>query len=240
MPEVGYPSVSPPSADPSGVGVSNLTIDQFVNLVAVEIIRRGIDLTDQVLDQITARLVALESDTTTIAEVVGLQPALDALQASATAATDAELASAIATIQAAVDAKQPLSTAATDAELAAAIATVNASMATDTELAGAVATVNTTIAAKQSLSEKGQPNGYAPLDSDSRVPAINLPNVAGGFSATTLADGTIQVSMASNWGITSTGKPYYDSAGASPGEEAWPSLDTDGNLTLTTLAGGMA
>jgi hypothetical protein len=94
----------------------------------------------------------------TIAEVPGLQAALDALQASATAATDAELATAVGTLNAAISGKQDAESAATDAELAAAIATINTSLAakqdasgaaTDAELATAVATVNASVAAQR-------------------------------------------------------------------------------------------
>lgn len=93
-----------------------------------------------------------------IAAVPGLQAALDALQASATAATDSELAAAVATLNAAITAKQDAASAATDAELAAAIATINTSLAakqdasgaaTDAELASAVATINAAAAAQR-------------------------------------------------------------------------------------------
>jgi hypothetical protein len=40
---------------------------------------------------------------------------------------------------------------------------------------GNIATNTTNIAAKQSTSEKGQSNGYAPLDSSAKVPTANLP-----------------------------------------------------------------
>jgi hypothetical protein len=116
---------------------------------------------DEALD---ARVAVLEGDTTAISEVAGLQAALDALQASATAATDSELADAVATLNASIAGKQDSAAAATDAELAAAVATINSSLAakqdasgaaTDAELASAVATINTAIAARRRVVAAG-------------------------------------------------------------------------------------
>lgn len=47
-----------------------------------------------------------------------------------------------------------------------------------------------------------------------------------------------EVLLASRWGIDAQGVAYWDSDGATPGEEAWPSLDEDGVLMLTTLENG--
>lgn len=135
------------------------------------------------------RLDALEGDTTTIAEVPGLQAALDALQSAATAATDAEVTAAVNTLTTAINAKQDGATAATDSEVSAAVATLEASIAlkqdagtaaTDAEVTAAIATVTTALGAKQPLSEKGQANGYASLGSDGLVPAAQLPASGGG------------------------------------------------------------
>lgn len=73
---------------------------------------------------ITANAPDLSSkqDAATAATDAEVAAAVATLQAAATAATDAELSAAVATINSALAAKQDSSTAATDAELAAAIA----------------------------------------------------------------------------------------------------------------------
>jgi hypothetical protein len=119
------------------------------------------------LEDLEGRLAAYIDESVsglTIAAVPGLQAALDALQASATAATDDELASAVGTLNAAINAKQDAASAATDTELAAAVATINTSLAakqdasgaaTDAELASAVATINSAITARRRIVSAG-------------------------------------------------------------------------------------
>ena len=46
----------------------------------------------------------------------------------------------------------------------------------DTRLTTAEGNITTLTSSKQSISEKGQPNGYAPLDSGAKVPEANLPD----------------------------------------------------------------
>lgn len=115
-----------------------------------------------------------------IADVPGLEAALALLQEEATAATDDDLADAIAVVEAELAAGDDADAAA----LAAAVGTINtslagkqdaASAATDAELAAAQATLNTAIGTKVPSSLLGAANGVATLDSDSKVPAVQLP-----------------------------------------------------------------
>ncbi len=51
-----------------------------------------------------------------------------------------------------------------------------------------------------------------------------------------IVDGHLEVELSSDWGIDEDGIGYYDTGGASPGEDAWPSIDEDGLLNLTRFA----
>lgn len=178
-----------------------------------------------------------------ITDVPGLQAALDALQASATAATDAELSALSASVQAAIDGS------ATDAELAAlsvelATKQAAATAATDVELADTLATVSSALTGKLAVSLLGQPNGVAPLDAGGLVPAGNLPSVESGsadqFTGELVGD-VLEVALTSRWGIDADdASPYFDTEGATAGEDAWPSLDEAGAFTLTAMTGGLA
>lgn len=95
-----------------------------------------------------------------------------------------------------------------------------------------------------SATEKGSPNGVATLDDTGHVPAAQLPAGIGGasseFTGAIAGDGSLEVTLTSNWGIDPLGAPYYDPDGADPADAAWPSLDPDGSFVLTQLAGGTA
>lgn len=69
-----------------------------------------------------------------------------------------------------------------------------------------------------------------------RIAALEAP--AGGDAFVGAVDGdALQVTLTSRWGIDADGVPYWDPDGATPGEEAWPSLDEDGTFMLTKLEG---
>ncbi len=72
---------------------------------------------------------------------------------------------------------------------------------------------------------------------DARLaPLAGTPTFTGAAAGTTLA-----VTMTSPWGIEAgTGRPYYDPAGATAGEEAWPALDSSGAFSITTMKGAVA
>jgi hypothetical protein len=108
---------------------------------------------------------------------------------------------------------------------------------------------------KQDVSEKGQPGGYAALNNSGKV--VNAdgtePTGTGGGSGaggiagaqiTAAVDGTsgdLVATLVSPFGISaSTGIPYYDPAGATAVEAAWPAVDASGNLVITQLLGGTA
>jgi hypothetical protein len=121
------------------------------------------------------------------------------------------------------------------------------------------------LAGKQSTSEKGQQNGYAPLNASSRVPIGNLgagtpdgtkflrddgtlatpPGAVGSqqgtsFGTTALnGSGEPEITFTSAWGIdASTGEPYFDPAGAVAGEDALLMADqTSGDLFLIQPTG---
>lgn len=71
-------------------------------------------------------------------------------------------------------------------------------------------------------------------------PGIQGPPGPGTTSGTLSAASTdgelITVGIISNWGISSDGVAYYDTAGASPDEAAIASIDENGHITLTTLS----
>jgi hypothetical protein len=170
-----------------------------------------------ILDSLTS-LVATKQNAATAATdselasaVSTLTAAISGKQDAATAATDAELASAVTTLNTALAAKQDASTAATHADLSAAIEGVGDDLTAainelqtalaakqDTATAATDAELTAGLAAKQSKSEKGQAEGYAPLDNAGHVPAAFMPVGAltykGAWDAATntptLSDGT--------------------------------------------------
>jgi hypothetical protein len=135
--------------------------------------------------------------------IAALEALVATKQDASSAATDTELSNAVSTLNAAISTKQDASTAATDAELASAVSTINAALATkqdastaatssdldaavdgleeaigkkqDSSTAATDAELASGLATKQSLSEKGQANGYPTLDNAGHVPASQMP-----------------------------------------------------------------
>lgn len=52
-----------------------------------------------------------------------------------------------------------------------------------------------------------------------------------------LDGGVLTLSVQSKWGLTDDDVPYYDEAGAAPGEDAMVTLTDDGHLVLVRLEG---
>lgn len=78
----------------------------------------------------------------------------------------------------------------------------------------------------------GIPRGVQGVKGDR---GIDVRIESGYFSAPVIENNILSVSLTSNWGIDSTGEPYYDSAGAAPGEAAMLTVEPDGTLTLVRL-----
>lgn len=142
-----------PLANPLTVGANRVI--SFYATVGDYVLTESGNGTDRRVAHVAAPTGAGISQDTLDAAVAALAAVK---QDSSTAATDSELAAAIATVNSTLSGKQDASTAATDAELAAAVSTINSSLsakqdaataATDSELAAAVATLNSALAAKQ-------------------------------------------------------------------------------------------
>lgn len=119
--------------------------------------------------------------------------AIATLQGKATAATDAELAAAVATINIALGTKQDAASAVTSSEFAAAVATLQdkATAATDSELASAVATLNSALAGKQDLATAATDSEVA-----AAVASLNSAIAAKQDAATAATDAELAAAVA--------------------------------------------
>lgn len=85
--------------------------------------------------------------------------------------------------------------------------------------------------------------GFASIGVDGKLDPVVLPAGSGSGDLSVLSgsvdvDGNVLVEFTSNWGITIPGgEPYYDDAGATPGEDAIPVAQLDGTVALIQLDG---
>lgn len=67
------------------------------------------------------------------------------------------------------------------------------------------------------------------------LPSTYLPLFGNAQLTGSLVDNAPTVTLTSPWGIDADGNPYFDSAGAAPGEAAYPSVGANGEIVLTLL-----
>lgn len=60
-----------------------------------------------------------------------------------------------------------------------------------------------------------------------------------GDDVTVNLDGTIAINLNSRWGINAAGEPYFDTAGAAPGEDALPQVDPTTGATYLIQPEGL-
>ncbi|MGN7135417.1 hypothetical protein ACTHQY_19310, partial [Rhodococcoides corynebacterioides] len=77
--------------------------------------------------------------------------------------------------------------------------------------------------------------GQVPVKTADGVTWQDAPRAGGGIGEADYTGGSVGVTIASNYGIDASGVPYYDTDGATPGQEAVLTVDATSKSGLSLI-----